>query len=457
MRSYLYKFLFLVRIEILQTPCLPLNRVVFPLYKLPLLVLLCLGSVPILSAQNVFLSEDFSTGIMPPPGWTAQQIGIPPGWEIGNGNLNGNYAFHDDILGGYSDSYLISPPIDLSTTSVAWLHCNQYVDFAFYRDHHYIEVSIDGGSTWNVVADDVSPDGTSILSVDLSAAAGLSNVLLAFHYTGDFASEWGIDDVVVTDSSTPPPPAILHTAVNPANGHTYYLLESSTWTVADAAAVVLGGYLATVNDAAENDWLLNTFGNFGNQERDLWLGYTDANVEGIFEWTSGETPGFTRWASNQPDNSTSTDPNGEQYAHMYGVGSQWGEGLWNDMFDTNNAAWSPGYYGVVEVASGGGPFLSISGNCPGSMNLTVNNVTPNGVISILYAFNTGTFVIPNGFPCAGTVLGLGSLGLTLGSSGTADASGTFSLNQTVPSAACGNFFVQAVDVSQCTTTNVVGL
>ena len=48
-------------------------------------------------------------------------------------------------------------------------------------------------------------------------------------------------------------------AINPGPGHTYYLLTQNTWTASEAEAVTLGGHLVTINDSAENDWVLNTF------------------------------------------------------------------------------------------------------------------------------------------------------------------------------------------------------
>ena len=47
--------------------------------------------------------------------------------------------------------------------------------------------------------------------------------------------------------------------VNPANGHSYYFLSQNTWTGAEAEAVTLGGHLVTINNAAENQWVDDTF------------------------------------------------------------------------------------------------------------------------------------------------------------------------------------------------------
>src|SRR5262245_55208746 len=76
---------------------------------------------------------------------------------------------------------------------------------------------------------------------------------------------------------------------NPANGHSYYLLNTATWTASEAEAVSLGGHLVTVNDSAENSFLLSNFSNYGGVTRALWTGLNDAAVEGTFAWTSGET------------------------------------------------------------------------------------------------------------------------------------------------------------------------
>ena len=90
---------------------------------------------------------------------------------------------------------------------------------------------------------------------------------------------------------------------NPANGHDYYLLTQSNWTDAEAEAVKLGGHLATIDNAAENAWVVSNFSEFQNVDRSLWIGLTDQAVEGTFVWTSGEPVAYTNWAAGEPNNS----------------------------------------------------------------------------------------------------------------------------------------------------------
>jgi hypothetical protein len=52
--------------------------------------------------------------------------------------------------------------------------------------------------------------------------------------------------------------------VNPANNHLYYLLDTTGWVESEDFAVnSLDGHLVTINDAAENQWVFDTFGSSG--------------------------------------------------------------------------------------------------------------------------------------------------------------------------------------------------
>ena len=125
--------------------------------------------------------------------------------------------------------------------------------------------------------------------------------------------------------------------VNPTNGHTYYLLSADTWTASQSFALTLGGNLVTINDAAENAWVFNMWG-----DHFLWIGLNDVQNEGTFVWVSGETPSYTNWAPGEPNNSNGD----EHYVNMYP--NTFSTGEWNDC--DNGVRCSP-FFGVVEVAS----------------------------------------------------------------------------------------------------------
>jgi len=128
---------------------------------------------------------------------------------------------------------------------------------------------------------------------------------------------------------------------NTANGHFYYLLTQSTWTAAESEAVRLGGHLATINDAAENDWVVSEFSIFGGVLRSLWIGLSRQGQE--FRWSSGESSAFTAWEAGQPSTVTNED-----FVHIWPLGGSRSPGRWNDLFDQLSVQGYP-LHGVVEV------------------------------------------------------------------------------------------------------------
>lgn len=120
------------------------------------------------------------------------------------------------------------------------------------------------------------------------------------------------------------------------NGSTYQLLSEGSWTDSEAYAVSLGGHLVTVNDAAENTFLTNTWG----AQQTLWLGLfrTSPNAP-TFAWSSGQAVTYTNWAAGEPNNCCS----GEDYTHTYG------NGQWNDLANVSGYAFPQ--HGVVEITT----------------------------------------------------------------------------------------------------------
>ncbi len=156
-----------------------------------------------------------------------------------------------------------------------------------------------------------------------------------------------------------------------------------------------------------------------------------------------------------------------QTAQRYGAGysahsSVFGDFTGDDVIDIATIVSLPpgGFTDMVTIlegygSSGGGFTLAVEGLCPGTITLTADGAAPGGNVAFIYAFGTGSVAIPTG-PCAGTRLGLNGTA-TLLRTARANANGRAAITGNAPSGACGRVYLQALDVSNCATSNVVGL
>jgi hypothetical protein len=92
-----------------------------------------------------------------------------------------------------------------------------------------------------------------------------------------------------------------------------------------------------------------------------------------------------------------------------------------------------------------GPFVALTGACPGPAGLLLSGFTPGGAVALAGSRFVGATLIPTG-PCAGRSLGLAAPWLL--ATPTASPAGTVSLDRVLPPAACG-WFLQAVDLGTC--------
>ena len=122
-------------------------------------------------------------------------------------------------------------------------------------------------------------------------------------------------------------------------GHDYTLLTADNWAASEAYAVSQGGHLVSIDDAAENSFILSTFRPTGS----IWIGLERVGLGASvadFAWTDGSASTFRNWASGEPNNA-----GGIEYAtHMYS------NGRWNDL-NGNNSNFDGAKYGVMEVAA----------------------------------------------------------------------------------------------------------
>ncbi len=190
------------------------------------------------------------------------------------------------------------------------------------------------------VADDL--DGLSfiqqlshITSADVAASSNLTG---SAALGGDWTLEVQIGSIEATIESIENYQSILPIY----NGKEYILTsKAQSWEQAQAEAQARGGNLVTINDAAEETWLKQTFGTTSAK----WIGLSDHITEGTFQWINGETTTYRNWAPGRPNNDTAggTRPGGEDYAVMsWGTTKQW-----NDSSNVGTEI----YRGIIEIGT----------------------------------------------------------------------------------------------------------
>ncbi|GAA1740620.1 hypothetical protein GCM10009809_40200 [Isoptericola hypogeus] len=154
-------------------------------------------------------TTDFDAG--QPEGWTVvDHNGSRSMWRFDDprrhGNLtggSGGFAVADSVLAG-SDTSLVSPVMDLSG------HDDPAVRFR--EDFRYLggeiadlDVSIDGGQTWQTVRSRQSSSRSAQVRVPLPQAAGQDDVQIRFRYhRASVVYWWEIDDVFIGEVACAP-------------------------------------------------------------------------------------------------------------------------------------------------------------------------------------------------------------------------------------------------------------
>jgi hypothetical protein len=130
----------------------------------------------------------------------------------------------------------------------------------------------------------------------------------------------------------------------------YVIVQGPTWEEAEANAVKLGGHLVAINDAVENQWLVDQY--YGSTKLSesletptIWIGLNDLAIESSWVWSSGEASSYSNWAPGEPDG-TNYYKAGEEYAELVLFDSYNRDpGQWGD--NANNSFLSK--YGIAEI------------------------------------------------------------------------------------------------------------
>ena len=167
------------------------------------------------NAQTVILEENFEgTGL--PSGWTQETDATDGGWKFGAASALSSSSFpitnNGTKIAATNDDgcncdkgadYLIFPALDLSGYVAVSVKFDMFygdLSYQSIQEHAYLAASTDGGATWTDIATlPGAGDWQTGYTVDVSAYAGNSSVMFAFHYTdgGGWLYGWAVDNVSV--------------------------------------------------------------------------------------------------------------------------------------------------------------------------------------------------------------------------------------------------------------------
>lgn len=145
------------------------------------------------------LTANFDDGTL--QGWSATGT-----WAVTNASsYSGSYSVTDSPSGSYSNStntWLTSPVFDLTGTTAPSLSFYHRYEVENGWDDCYVEVSMDGGSTFGQLASYTNTSSSFMpVVIDLSPYMASSTVVLRFRLQTDSSvvrDGWYIDDIVVT-------------------------------------------------------------------------------------------------------------------------------------------------------------------------------------------------------------------------------------------------------------------
>ncbi|MCC6908217.1 MAG: hypothetical protein IT430_09785, partial [Phycisphaerales bacterium] len=129
-----------------------------------------------------------------------------------------------------------------------------------------------------------------------------------------------------------------------------------------------------------------------------------------------------------------------------------GDTLNNIIYEMTSIGLPTNFCVRASSGGGGGYSLTVSGTCPGTVNVAWAGAQPNKQQGIAFAANTGSYTIPGG-PCQGTQLGLGTQQLRLVNT-VPTGNGSGNVNGNASSGACGGYLQLVTISSPCETSNV---
>ena len=275
------------------------------------------------SGGNEVVTEDYRVGvkfgIVPgeykqgfendPIGWTFNGVwewGVPSGpspapfegEKLAGTVLNGNYP-------NYTDSWLITPPIDLRDGNIEneTLRFYEWYDIENNYDKGYVLISSDYGENWTQVGSIRTGDGgtwrESILN--LADYAGSQNpIFIAFRLTSDVSNNkagWYIDNVRIMGADNEPPAA--PTGLTAQSGMTGIKLEWQKVPDGDLShynvyrSVASGEGFESIGESTNNAFIDSTAGAGTTCYYKVAAVDLVGNISGFSEEASATMPGIS--------------------------------------------------------------------------------------------------------------------------------------------------------------------
>jgi len=190
-------------------------------------LLILLGLVVSVTAQT-YLSEDFSSGLMPPTGWTIQNL--PNQWSAAGSNQAGGVAPEGKFtyINSNTNTRLISPAINLTGVSSVTLMFSHFYDWYAVPAPTLTVATRSGGAsgTWHTVwtitpTGNVGPE-TQVLTI-ANSDVGQSDFQFCYYLNGNMYNldYWYVDNIVLFN------PPVLDAALMSINIPAYVAVASS--------------------------------------------------------------------------------------------------------------------------------------------------------------------------------------------------------------------------------------
>ncbi|QQR87240.1 MAG: gliding motility-associated C-terminal domain-containing protein [Flavobacteriales bacterium] len=143
-------------------------------------------------------------------------------------------------------------------------------------------------------ADTQAPD--LVMPNDTTLYVSATNCTVQFNYMVSATDNCGC---------VAPPTPVGSLYIGTMNGSNYYLFTNpTTRDAAHVQALSMGGHLACIGSATENQFLADA--GDANGFSDWWIGLNDEATEGTFVWPNGEPMVFDAWLASEPSDTDGT-------------------------------------------------------------------------------------------------------------------------------------------------------